>query len=99
MIKPSKTRHLYASVHRVFFLLSLMKLILAGFLYGRTPLPLECRSMYIANIFCSVFADLYENYGLFERLKKIEEDLPGANVILHKTPSMVRLDFFFFSGS
>ena len=33
---------------------------------------------------CLVIVDLYENYGLFERLTKLEADFPGANVILHK---------------
>lgn len=28
--------------------------------------------------------DLYKDYGFFERLIKIEEDFPGANIILHK---------------
>lgn len=28
--------------------------------------------------------DLYTSYGFFERLIKIEEDFPGANVLLHK---------------
>lgn len=32
--------------------------------------------------------DLYEKCGLFKRLIKIEEDFPGANVILHKVPNM-----------
>lgn len=32
--------------------------------------------------------DLHEKCGLFERLIKIEEDFPGANVILHKVPNM-----------
>ncbi|XP_034325415.2 phytanoyl-CoA dioxygenase domain-containing protein 1 [Magallana gigas] len=28
--------------------------------------------------------DLYKEYGFFERLSKIEEEFPGANIILHK---------------
>ena len=35
-----------------------------------------------------IFSDLYEKCSLFERLTKIEEDFPGANVILHKVPNM-----------
>ena len=31
---------------------------------------------------------MHEKCGLFERLIKIEEDFPGANVILHKVPNM-----------
>ncbi|KAL4238057.1 hypothetical protein ACF0H5_002768 [Mactra antiquata] len=31
---------------------------------------------------------LYEELGLFKRLIKLEEDFPGANVILHKVPNM-----------
>lgn len=27
---------------------------------------------------------MYKEYGFFERLSKIEEDFPGANIILHK---------------
>lgn len=30
------------------------------------------------------FADLYSDYDLFKRLTKIENDYPGANIILHK---------------
>lgn len=27
---------------------------------------------------------MYKEYGFFERLSKIEEEFPGANIILHK---------------
>ncbi|XP_069117187.1 phytanoyl-CoA dioxygenase domain-containing protein 1 homolog [Argopecten irradians] len=32
--------------------------------------------------------DLYNKYGLFERLTYIERDFPGANIILHKYPEL-----------
>lgn len=28
--------------------------------------------------------ELYDEYGFFERLTKIENDFPGANIVLHK---------------
>jgi len=36
----------------------------------------------------STFLDKYEHLDLFHRLTKIEEEFPGANVILHKVPNM-----------
>lgn len=36
---------------------------------------------------------MYEGEGFFTRLIKIEEDFPGANIILHKTgklPQVIR---------
>ena len=30
-------------------------------------------------------SELYKEFGFFERLTKIEEEFPGANIILHKT--------------
>ena len=29
--------------------------------------------------------DLHEDCGVFERLTKLDEEFPGANILLHKT--------------
>ena len=45
------------------------------------------------------YVDLHADSGLFERLTKIEEEFPGANVILHKLacpPDVSRFDISFF---
>ena len=44
------------------------------------------------------FSDLYDTYGLFERLTKIEEEFPGANVILHKISYMPEVRFMIIPG-
>ena len=63
--------------------------------------------MKIAHHYCTYLnfvwfiVDLYEKYGLFQRLTKIEAAYPEANVILHKVTDLpdvsesVRLSFFF----
>ena len=34
--------------------------------------------------FLALLSDLYKEYGLFQRLTKLEEEFPGANVLLFK---------------
>ena len=44
-----------------------------------------------------MFLELYTEYGLYQRLSKIEEEFPGANIILHKTgklPQVMELQVY-----
>ena len=44
-----------------------------------------------------VFLELHTEYGLYQRLSKIEEEFPGANIILHKTgklPQVIELQIY-----
>ena len=44
-----------------------------------------------------MFLELYTEYCLYQRLSKIEEEFPGANIILHKTgklPQVMELQVY-----
>lgn len=45
------------------------------------------------NLFYKTISDLYKEYGLFQRLIKIDGDFPGANVLLHKTGDLPQVLF------
>ena len=38
-----------------------------------------------------MFLELHTEYGLYQRLSKIEEEFPGANIILHKTGKLPKV--------
>ena len=55
---------------------------------------MKCKADHLLRPFFST--DFYEGYDLFKRLTKIEEDFPGANIMLHKVGKVPQVWMYIF---